>query len=118
VPSLPRLRRLVPPAGLLLATLACGARAEPPVRLAPPPALPARLALRLPPSPYDSQQALKAAGIARTGLDHSFAGAAATASVGFLCGLAPAEAAVGAAGARGVDHDGRFLGAQLRLGFR
>jgi hypothetical protein len=57
------------------------------------------------------------AGIARTALDRRFEGDAATASVGFLCGLQPTEW-TGGGGAMGVDHDGRFLGAQLRFGFR
>ena len=68
-------------------------------------------------SPYDEGQVLKAAGIARTSLDRSF-NPRASASLGFLCGGQPSTNTSGAAGALGVDRDGRFLGAQLRFGFR
>lgn len=60
--------------------------------------------------------ALRAAGIARTSVDHSFAGRA-TASLGFLCGLQPrADEAIGSA--HGFDSQGRFLGAKLSFAFR
>jgi hypothetical protein len=78
---------------------------------------PARLDLSHLAARFEPGQALKAAGIARTAVDRSFEGGGA-ASVGFLCGLEPAEQTSGAASAFGRDHDGRFLGAQLRLGFR
>jgi hypothetical protein len=84
---------------------------------APPAAAPARLDLSRLSSPYDAGQARKAAGIAQTAVERSFANRAA-ASVGFLCGLAPTSGASGGASALGVDRDGRFLGAQLRFGFR
>lgn len=88
-------------------SLACAATAAPP-----------RLDLSRLASPYDAGQAMKAAGIAHTAIDHSLPGQAATASVGFLCGGQPNTGTSGAAGALGVDRDGRFVGAQLRLGFR
>ncbi|MDB5448441.1 MAG: hypothetical protein JWQ97_3758 [Phenylobacterium sp.] len=69
-------------------------------------------------SPYDGSRDLKASGIARTALDRNFSGRRSTASVGFLCGLQPAPVASGGAAAYGVDPHGRFLGAQLRFGFR
>jgi opacity protein-like surface antigen len=60
--------------------------------------------------------ALRQAGIARTSVDHSFAGKA-TASLGFLCGLQPrADEAIGSA--HGFDSQGRFLGAKLSFAFR
>ena len=69
-------------------------------------------------SPYDAGQAMKAAGVAHTAIDHSLPGQGATASVGFLCGGQPNTGTSGASGALGNDADGRFVGAQLRLGFR
>ena len=84
----------------------------------PAPRTPLRLDLSQLASPYDEGQALKAAGIAHTSIDRSLGRRTATASVGFLCGLQPSTQTAGMAAARGVDHDGRFLGAQLRLGFR
>lgn len=103
---------------LLAAAATHGARAEPQIRLDPPADAAPRLRLKPPASPYDADQALKAQGVAHTALDHNFRDAQATAAVGFLCGLAPSTASSGGAGAMGVDRDGRFLGAQLRLGFR
>ena len=59
---------------------------------------------------------LRQAGIAKTSVDHSFAGKA-TASLGFLCGLQPrADEAIGSA--HGFDSQGRFLGAKFSLSFR
>ena len=59
---------------------------------------------------------LRQAGIAKTSVDHSFAGKA-TASLGFLCGLQPrADEAIGSA--HGFDSQGRFLGAKLSFAFR
>jgi len=70
-------------------------------------------------SPYDAGQAMKAAGIAHTAIDHSLQGQSdVTASVGFLCGGQPNTGTSGASGALGTDRDGRFVGAQLRFGFR
>ncbi len=60
--------------------------------------------------------ALRQAGIAKTSVDHSFAGKA-TASLGFLCGLQPrADESIGSA--HGFDSQGRFLGAKLSFAFR
>ncbi|CAN5523344.1 hypothetical protein BH10PSE5_BH10PSE5_20490 [soil metagenome] len=60
--------------------------------------------------------ALRQAGIAKTSVDHSFAGKT-TASLGFLCGLQPrADEAIGSA--HGFDSQGRFLGAKLSFAFR
>jgi len=58
------------------------------------------------------------AGIAKTSLDHSFARRGADGSVGFLCGLQPKAVTEGAAGAYGVDPQGRFLGVKLHMTFR
>jgi hypothetical protein len=120
VPAASSLRRLLAPAGLVLAAAAVqGAHAQPQIRLSPPAPAPARrLDLGRLASPYDAGQALKAQGIATTAVGHSFQDSGAKASVGFLCGLAPTTATSGGAGAMGVDHDGRFLGAQLRFGFQ
>lgn len=103
---------------IALAALAAPALAEPQIRLAPPStSTPPRLDLSRLASPYDAGQALKAAGIAHTAIDRSLQGQAATASLGFLCGMQPTTQTSGAAGAFGVDREGRFLGAQLRFGF-
>lgn len=108
-------------AALLLscAAIACPAAADPQIRLSPSPASTTpRLDLSRLASPYDADQAMKAAGIAHTAIDHSLQGQPdATASVGFLCGLQPNTGTSGASGALGTDRDGRFLGAQLRFGF-
>ena len=117
MPRVPVLRRLAASASLLLAA-APAARAQPQIQAPGPAAATAPLDLGRLASPYDAGQALKAAGIARTAVDHSFQDARATAALGLLCGLAPATAPHGAPGAMGVDRDGRFLGAQLRVGFR
>jgi hypothetical protein len=102
-------------AGLLLA----GAARAAPISLNPTSAnAQPRLDLSRLASPYDAGQAMKAAGIAQTAIDHSLPGKDATASVGFLCGGQPNTGASGASGALGTDRDGRFVGAQLRLGFR
>lgn len=69
-------------------------------------------------SPYDAAQALKAQGIARTSLDHRLQDETSTAAIGFLCGMQPSTQTHGGAGALGVDTEGRFLGAQLKFGFR
>lgn len=111
------LLRLVAAASLVLAAPQLAAAQT----LASTQALPAaatRLDLSRLSSPYDAAQALKAAGVAHTSIDRRLQDKAATASVGFLCGVQPTPQVYGAAGALGVDHDGRFLGAQLRLGFR
>jgi hypothetical protein len=99
--------------------LACAgpAGAETPIRLEPLAATRPPLQTRLS-SPYDADQALRTAGIARTSFDRRLQGEASTASVGFLCGMQPSTQTHGGAGALGVDTEGRFLGAQLKLGFR
>lgn len=100
----------------LLAVGASNAWAAPPLRPAPPTFV-AGAPLRLPASPWAESQALNAAGVARTAVDRGFAGGSAQVAAGFLCGRTPTPAAAGVAGALGVDRDGRFLGAQLRLAF-
>lgn len=57
-------------------------------------------------------------GIARTAISRSFDHEKAEGAVGYLCGRKADLAPAGAAGARGVDHDGRFLGLQLKLSLR
>ena len=61
--------------------------------------------------------ALRAAGIARTSVDHRFASEDVEGSFGFLCGLQPGQTDHGAAAAHGYDPQGRFLGAKLKLSF-
>jgi hypothetical protein len=100
----------------LCGALAGTCQAEPRIRLGPPTAAPLRLDLA--DAPYDAAQALKAAGVARTALDQSLPGGAGTVSAGVLCGIQPGAQASGGAGAYGVDREGRFVGAQLRLRFR
>ena len=107
-------------ASLLLLTAASAVEAqEPAPGLASPPSSPAPLNLALMRSPFaltDEQAALLRAGIARTAVDHHFADQL-TGSLGFLCGL-HGETYQGAAAMRGVDPQGRFLGAKLSLAFR
>ena len=93
--------------------------AETPIRLDLPTAAGPRapLQIRLT-SPYDAGQALKAQGIARTELDRSLQGEGSSAAIGFLCGMQPSTQTHGGAAALGVDTEGRFLGAQLKFGFR
>jgi hypothetical protein len=75
-------------------------------------------ALRASASPYAEAGALRAAGIARTALDHRFAPDDVTGSAGFLCGLVPGVEKTGAAAAAGYDPQGRFLGTRLSYTFR
>jgi hypothetical protein len=56
-------------------------------------------------------------GVAQTAIDHRFGGDGTTGSAGFLCGLTQGFSTGGAAEARGVNPDGKFLGAQLKLPF-
>ena len=58
------------------------------------------------------------AGIAKTSIDHNFERRGVEGSVGFLCGLQPKAVTAGAAGAYGVDPQGRFLGLKLHMTFR
>ena len=67
-------------------------------------------------SPYAEAHTLKAAGIARTSVERR--GDAATAALGFLCGLQEGKGRTGAAAAPGSDPHGRFLGAKLSFAFR
>ncbi|HEX5377121.1 MAG TPA: hypothetical protein VFW47_01030 [Phenylobacterium sp.] len=69
-------------------------------------------------STYAQANALRAAGVARTSVDHRFAGDDVVGSFGFLCGLQPSRDGGGGAAAYGVDPNGRFLGAKLRFTFR
>jgi hypothetical protein len=62
--------------------------------------------------------ALKRAGIAKTAIDRRLSGDEVMGSLGFLCGIQPGADRNGAAAARGVDPNGRFVGAKLRLAFR
>jgi hypothetical protein len=62
--------------------------------------------------------ALKRAGIAKTAIDRRLSGEEVMGSLGFLCGIQPGADRNGAAAARGVDPNGRFVGAKLRLAFR
>ena len=64
-----------------------------------------------------SPEALRAAGIARTSVDHQFASRDVEGSLGFLCGLQSGQTAHGAAAIRGYDPQGRFVGAKLKLSF-
>ena len=61
--------------------------------------------------------ALRAAGIARTSVDHQFASKDVEGSFGFLCGLQAGQTDHGAAAAHGYDPQGRFVGAKLKLSF-
>ena len=101
-----------PQAAELFAAVRAAAPAPAPPVAAPAPPVAA------PAAPDTAAEALKTAGIARTGLDHSFANPRLVGSVGFLCGLQPAPDAKGAMSAYGVDDQGRFLGAKLHFAFR
>lgn len=57
-------------------------------------------------------------GVARTSIDHRFEGRPLDGSLGFLCGIQPSAVTQGAAGAYGVDPQGRFLGLKLHMTFR
>jgi hypothetical protein len=98
---------------LAAAALALAPVAADPASGAPRPALQLRLSSR-----YDADQALRAAGVAHTALERGLSGDASSAAIGFLCGMQPSTQTHGAAGSLGVDTEGRFLGAQLRFGFR
>jgi hypothetical protein len=58
------------------------------------------------------------AGVAKTSIDHSFARRGLDGSLGFLCGLQPKPDNDGAAGAYGVDPQGRFVGVKLHMSVR
>ncbi len=61
--------------------------------------------------------ALRAAGVVRTSLDHRFERQDTVASFGFLCGLHPNLDTSGGANAYGNDPHGRFLGAKFSRAF-
>jgi hypothetical protein len=62
--------------------------------------------------------ALRAAGVVQTAVDHSFAPHDdVVGSLGFLCGRQPAYSHSGVAEARGYDPDGKFLGGKLSFAF-
>lgn len=67
---------------------------------------------------FAQANALRAAGIARTALDHRFSQDEVVGSVGFLCGLHENLDASGGGRAYGSDPHGRFVGAKLSLAFR
>jgi len=56
-------------------------------------------------------------GIARTSVERRLTSDGLIGSAGFLCGMQPGATSHGAMAARGVDPNGRFLGAKLRFGF-
>jgi hypothetical protein len=62
--------------------------------------------------------AMKRAGVARTAIDRRLSGDEVLGSLGLLCGIQPGAERNGAAAARGVDPNGRFVGAKLSLAFR
>ena len=74
-------------------------------------------AARILPLPARSDAHALPHGVARTAIDHRF-DKQVEGSLGYLCGRKPDEITAGAAGARGVDHDGRFLGVQLKMSLR
>jgi len=61
-------------------------------------------------------EAPRPTGVARTSIESRFDRV--TGALGYLCGRKPDLVTAGAAGARGVDHDGRFLGVQLKMSLR
>lgn len=68
---------------------------------------------------FAQANALRAAGVARTALDHRFArDDEVVGSLGFLCGLHENLDNSGGARAYGFDPNGRFLGAKLSFAFR
>jgi hypothetical protein len=66
---------------------------------------------------YAEANVLRAAGIARTSIDKTFASDSATLAAGFICGLQPGVEKNGGAGAFGYDPHGRFIGAKFSLAF-
>jgi hypothetical protein len=69
------------------------------------------------PAPMRTEAPALPRGVVRTSIDHRF-DRDVEGALGYLCGRKPDEIAAGAAGARGVDHDGRFLGVQLKMSLR
>jgi hypothetical protein len=68
---------------------------------------------------FAQSNALRAAGVARTALDHRFSrDDEVVGSLGFLCGLHENLDTSGGARAYGSDPNGRFLGAKLSFAFR
>lgn len=117
-------------AALALIFLAAGASAQAEtateaLMAAPLKATPAGVARDLPVSSaafaprYAHAPAPRIPGVAKTSVDRRFSDQGVVGSLGFLCGLEPgAERRGGAAGARGYDATGRFVGAKLRVAFR
>jgi hypothetical protein len=67
---------------------------------------------------YAETVAMREAGIARTSVDKRFSeDDKVMGSLGFLCGLQPTALDKGSAAAYGVDPQGRFVGAKLKLAF-
>ena len=72
--------------------------------------------ISLPPVPLSEANALRAAGFAKTAIDHRFENQDLTAAFGFLCGLQPRRnESIGSA--NGYDPQGRFIGAKLTRRF-
>src|SRR6059058_273262 len=63
-------------------------------------------------------EAARPAGVAKTSIETRFDRDRVAGALGYLCGRKADLATAGAAGARGVDHDGRFLGVQLKMSLR
>lgn len=62
-------------------------------------------------------QASRIPGVARTSVDYRLDKDGAVGSLGFLCGLKASSDRAGAAQAYGVDPNGRFVGAKVRVTF-
>ncbi len=67
---------------------------------------------------YAQALAWRAAGVARTSVEMSFAQSGAKAALGFICGLQPSQYSSGAAAMNGYDPHGRFVGAKLSFALR
>lgn len=109
-----QIRSLCAGAAILLSAVGPSAAAQ---GLATPPTPHAVLDLSRLASPYAPRDS-RAPGVARTSLDRSFGARNGGLSAGFICGMQPAAVTSGGAAAYGVDPHGRFLGAQLKFGFR
>jgi hypothetical protein len=65
----------------------------------------------------DAETEAQRTGVAKTDVDRRISEGL-SGSLGFLCGLHPSVGDDGASAMRGVDPEGRFLGAKLSLAFR
>jgi hypothetical protein len=65
----------------------------------------------------DAESEALRTGVAKTAVDQRISEGL-SGSLGFLCGLHPSVGDNGASAMRGVDPEGRFLGAKLSLAFR